>query len=47
MRRNINIFKDTNKQILVDTNEVDPSIPQITLEEMLEDLTIEDSETLE
>lgn len=45
MRRNINIFKNTGKQIPVDTNEMDPSIPQITLEEMLDDLMIEDSET--
>ncbi|XP_012231936.1 60S ribosomal export protein NMD3 [Linepithema humile] len=43
MRRNINIFRDTEKQIPVDTNEIDPSIPQITLEEMLDDLAIDDS----
>lgn len=42
MRQNINIFRDVQKQIPVDTNEIDPSIPQITLEEMLDDLVIED-----
>lgn len=41
MRQNINIFRDVQKQIPVDTNEIDPSIPQITLEEMLDDLVIE------
>lgn len=44
MRQNINIFRDSKKQIPVDTNEIDPSIPQITLEEMLDDLTIKDVE---
>lgn len=47
LRHNINIFKDTTKQIPVDTNEIDPSIPQITLEEMLDDLAIEDIEMTE
>lgn len=42
MRQNINIFRDNQKQIPVDTNEIDPSIPQITLEEMMDDLVIED-----
>ncbi|TGZ45674.1 60S ribosomal export protein NMD3 [Temnothorax longispinosus] len=42
MRQNINIFRDIRKQIPVDTNEIDPSIPQITLEEMMDDLIIED-----
>jgi len=42
MRQNINIFRDTRKHIPVDTNEIDPSIPQITLEEMMDDLLIED-----
>lgn len=42
MRQSINIFRDTRKQIPVDTNEIDPSIPQITLEEMMDDLVIED-----
>lgn len=47
LRQNINIFRDTRKQIPVDTNEIDPSIPQITLEEMLDDLAIEDTEMTE
>lgn len=42
MRQSINIFRDTRKHIPVDTNEIDPSIPQITLEEMMDDLIIED-----
>ncbi|XP_011865136.1 PREDICTED: 60S ribosomal export protein NMD3 isoform X2 [Vollenhovia emeryi] len=42
MRQNINIFRDIRKQIPVDTNEIDASIPQITLEEMMDDLVIED-----
>lgn len=42
MRQNINIFRDSRKQIPVDTSEIDPSIPQITLEEMLDDLVIDD-----
>lgn len=42
MRQNINIFRDAQKQIPVDTNEIDPSIPQITLEEMMDDLVIGD-----
>lgn len=45
MRQNINIFKDTKKQVPVDVNDmIDPSIPQITLEEMLDDLVIDDVE---
>ncbi|XP_066583452.1 60S ribosomal export protein NMD3 [Prorops nasuta] len=47
MRQNVNIFRDTRKQIPVDTNEIDPTIPQITLEEMLDDLVIEDEEMAE
>lgn len=47
LRQNINIFRDSRKQIPVDTNELDPSIPQITLEEMLDDLVIEDTEMTE
>lgn len=42
MRQNINIFRDNQKQIPVDTNEIDQSIPQITLEEMMDDLVLED-----
>ncbi|XP_029672295.1 60S ribosomal export protein NMD3 [Formica exsecta] len=47
LRQNINIFRDSRKQIPVDTDEIDPSIPQITLEEMLDDLVIEDTEMAE
>lgn len=47
LRQNINIFRDSRKQIPVDTDEIDPSIPQITLEEMLDDLVIEDAEMAE
>jgi len=32
LRQNINIFRDIRKHIPVDTNEIDPSIPQITLD---------------
>ena len=46
MRQHINIFKDAKKQqIAVDTNDMlDPSLPQITLEEMLDDLVLDDVE---
>lgn len=45
LRQNINIFKDSSKQIPIDANDVvDPSVPHITLEEMLDDLVIEDVE---
>lgn len=48
MRQNINIFRDSKKQIPVDEDEViDPSVPQITLEEMLDDLFIDDVEMKE
>ncbi|XP_020281417.1 60S ribosomal export protein NMD3 [Pseudomyrmex gracilis] len=47
MRQNVNIFRDSSKQIPVDTDEIDPTIPQITLEEMLDDLVIEDTEMTE
>lgn len=43
-RQNVNIYKDSSKAIPVDTNDMDPSIPRITLEEMLDDLVIEDDE---
>lgn len=43
LRQTINIFKDPSKQIPVDVNDgIDPSVPQITLEEMLDDLVLED-----
>lgn len=46
MRQHINIYKDTRKiNIAVDVNDLaDPSIPQITLEEMMDELVIEDVE---
>ncbi len=45
LRQHINIFRDSSKQIPVDTNDMDdPSVPKITLEEMLDDLNIEDVE---
>lgn len=40
LRRNIDIFKDRKKQIPIDIDNIDSDIPQITLEEMLDDLTI-------
>lgn len=45
MRQHINIFKDTKKHhnVPVDTDDmIDPSLPVITLEEMLDDLVIGD-----
>ncbi|KAK4883570.1 hypothetical protein RN001_006889 [Aquatica leii] len=48
LRQNINIFKDTSKQIPVDTyDSVDHNEPYITLEEMLDDLDIQDVEMTE
>lgn len=48
MRQTINIFRDSKKQIPVDADDqIDPSIPQITLEEMLDDLFIDDVEMSE
>ncbi|KAL7306339.1 hypothetical protein TKK_0001764 [Trichogramma kaykai] len=44
MRNNINIYRDNNKTIPVDTSCIDEGMPQITLEEMLDDLVIEDTE---
>lgn len=49
-RQNVNIYKDSRKVIPVDSNDLalDPSIPQITLEEMMDDLVIvEDSDMTE
>ncbi|EZA53026.1 hypothetical protein DMN91_002939 [Ooceraea biroi] len=42
-RQNVNIFRDSSK-IPVDTDEIDPTVPRITLAEMLDDLAIEDVE---
>lgn len=48
LRQNINIFKDTTKQIAVDSyDEMNMNEPHITLEEMLDDLNIEDVEMAE
>lgn len=45
LRQNVNIFKDSSKLIPVDTNDgIDPSVPRITLEEMLDDLVLEDDD---
>lgn len=45
MRQHINIYKDSKKLIPVDTDELsDLSWPQITLEEMLDDLAFDDIE---
>lgn len=46
MRLNINIYKDSKRaQMPVDVNDmIDPAAPQITLEEMLDDLVIDDVE---
>jgi nonsense-mediated mRNA decay protein 3 len=46
MRQRVNIFKDAKKQqMAVDVNDLaDPSLPQITLEEMLDDLVLDDVE---
>lgn len=52
-RQQINIYKDPAKvnkcaPIAVDADDLaDPSVPDITLEEMLDDLTIEDSDMAE
>ncbi|XP_058793642.1 60S ribosomal export protein NMD3 [Phymastichus coffea] len=47
LRSNINIYRDSKKQIPVDSDCIDPMMPQITLEEMLDDLVIEDTVMLE
>ncbi|XP_075210512.1 60S ribosomal export protein NMD3 [Lycorma delicatula] len=49
-RQNVNIFKDSRKQISipVDSDCIDdPNMPHITLEEMLDDLHIDDTEMAE
>lgn len=45
-RQNINIFKDASR-VPIDTDEIDPSLPRITLAEMLDDLNIEDVDMTE
>ena len=47
MRQNINIFRDSTKQIPVERNEVDTGMPQVSLEEMLDDLAIDDADMIE
>ncbi|RZC39523.1 60S ribosomal export protein NMD3 [Asbolus verrucosus] len=48
LRQNINIFKDSTKQIPVDSSEeIEENVPQITLAEMLDDLVIDDVEMSE
>lgn len=45
LRQNVNIFKDPSKAIPVDINDgIDASVPQITLEEMLDDLVLDDDD---
>lgn len=45
LRQNVNIFKDLSKTMPVDTNDMaDPSLPRITLEEMLDDLVLDDAD---
>lgn len=45
LRQNVNIFKDSTKIIPVDVNDgIDPSVPRITLEEMLDDLVLDDDD---
>lgn len=47
LRQNVNIFK-AKTQIPVDTDsEMDPTMPCITLEEMLDDLQIDDVDMAE
>lgn len=48
LRQNVNIFRDKNKQIPIDSNDItDPTAPRITLEEMLDDLVLDDVEMAE
>lgn len=45
LRQHVNIFKDKQKVIPVDANDIfDPNVPHVTLEEMLDDLQIDDVE---
>ncbi|XP_018319253.1 60S ribosomal export protein NMD3 [Agrilus planipennis] len=44
LRQNVNIFRDKTKIIPVDADDGDPTVPTITLEEMLDDLVIDDVE---
>lgn len=46
-RANVNVFRDNRKQIPVDTSCIDSQAPQITLEEMMDDLVIVDSDMTE
>lgn len=46
MRQNINIFRDPKNQVPIDSNDMDPNFPQVSLEEMLEDLVIDDSKMI-
>ncbi|KAI5646392.1 NMD3 family domain-containing protein [Phthorimaea operculella] len=46
-RQNINIFRDPSKQVPVSVDDIDPSLPRITLAEMLDDLVIEDVDMTE
>lgn len=50
LRQNVNIYKDRarqqqQEQTAVDVNDMlDPTVPRITLEEMLDDLVLDDAE---
>lgn len=46
LRQHVAIYKKDNQQtaIPIEGEDVDPSMPQITLEEMLDDLTLDDVE---
>lgn len=51
LRQNVNIFKDQarqqQQQMAVDVDDmVDPSVPRITLEEMLDDLVLKDDDEM-
>lgn len=51
LRQNVNIFKDQarqqQQQMAVDVDDmVDPSVPRITLEEMLDDLVLNDDDEM-
>ncbi|XP_042897058.1 60S ribosomal export protein NMD3 isoform X2 [Parasteatoda tepidariorum] len=45
-RQNVNIYKDHEK-LAIDTDEVDDDCPKITLQDMLDDLTLEDATGVE
>lgn len=42
LRENINVYRDSSRTVPVDAGDFDPSMPRVTLEEMLNDLDIND-----